>query len=153
MSDIWIFRHAAAAAPEYCNLAPASSATYDPSLHACWGDVLISHPADPFQAYPNLLATLRTTHHNQPLLTINSGGSRMVVTIPMLVRSRNILLDTNLYSLHSHHSLPWQSTKEALMRLPLRGMDYGPLMLSGSTSLLCVLSPPQMAAALAASMM
>ena len=120
------------------NLAPTSSATFDPSWHAHWGDFPISllglllavrwtktvqlvcnapvipiahvmgHPADPVQAYQDLLAASPTTHPNQPLLTFNSGGSRMAVIIPMLVSSLNILLeallmDTSLYSLHILH--------------------------------------------------
>ena len=64
------------------------------------------HPADPVKAYLDLLAASPTSHPNQPLLTITSGGTTMIVTMPTLVKAFSILLealrlDTCLYSLHS----------------------------------------------------
>ena len=108
----------------------------DPSCHACEEDVLFSpsglllvvkwtkmvqtvgnnpvipiqrvheHPMDPVKAYLNLLAASPTTRPNQPILTISVRGTTMVVTISMLPRAFNILLealhlDPGLYSLHS----------------------------------------------------
>ena len=50
------------------------------------------HPADPTQAYLDLLAASPITHPNQPLLAITSGSNRTVVTILMLVTASTILL-------------------------------------------------------------
>ena len=103
----------------------------------------MGHPANPVQAYRDLLATSPTTHPEQPLLTFNSGRAKMVVTLPMLVNSLNIFLealqmDTVLYSLHSLGGMvgvPRQPTREAQTRMTLRDTDCGPRMLFGSTSL------------------
>ena len=67
---------------------------------------VLGHPADPVAAYLDLLAASPTSHLNQPLLTMTSGGTATVVTIPTLVKAFNILLkplrlDTGFYSLHS----------------------------------------------------
>ena len=64
------------------------------------------HPSDHVKAYLDLLAASPTSHPNQPLLTITSVGTTMIVTIPTLVKTFSIFLkalhlDTGLYSLHS----------------------------------------------------
>ena len=64
------------------------------------------HPSDPIKAYLDLMAASPTTHPNQPLLIIPTGGTTTVVTIPTLAIAFNILLealhlDPGLYSLHS----------------------------------------------------
>ena len=51
------------------------------------------HPADPVAAYLDLLAASPTSHPNQPFLTLTSGGTTTVVTIPTLVKAFNILLE------------------------------------------------------------
>ena len=73
------------------------------------------HPVDPVKAYLDLLAASPTTYPNQPLLTFSDGGTTTVMTIPMLARAFNILLealplDPGHYTLHS---LIWGSATAA----------------------------------------
>ena len=65
-----------------------------------------SVPGDPVAAYLDLLITSPTSHSNQPLITMTSGGYATIVTILTLVKPFNILLealrlDMGFYSLHS----------------------------------------------------
>ena len=64
------------------------------------------HPINQVAAYADLLTASPTFHPNEPLLTIGSGKSKTVVTLPMLANGLRTMLDalcldTSLCSLHS----------------------------------------------------
>ena len=68
---------------------------------------MYGHPADPMKVYLDLVADSPTTHPNQLLLNISAEGRTTVVTIPMLARLFNILLEARYldHRLYSNHRL------------------------------------------------
>ena len=96
-------------------------------------------PADLSQAYKQLIATSPTSP-DQPLRTIMRGTKLICVMIGMLCEALRVMLTTMkiLYSLYSLHSLrrgvPWLPIIQGLTNSILRGMVFGKVMVSGSTS-------------------
>ena len=117
MSDVWLGWHVVQS-----NLAPGTTAQFDPPRNTCWGDVIFStpgiliivhwtktfqcvgnipllhipsmpgHAADPVAAYKQLLEASPTKAAYQPLLTFVRKGQVQMVTVTLLARAFWLML-------------------------------------------------------------
>jgi hypothetical protein len=118
------------------NIAPAAEQKFDPSRHTCRGDVILAppgvvllikwsktdqcfgsvplvplphvpeSPADPVQAYRDLLDLAPTVHPDQPLLTVPGRKAARIITTSQLTTALKEMLtalgkDAGLFSMRS----------------------------------------------------
>ena len=90
------------------------------------------YPADPVAAFKELLSSSPTLSLNKPLFTMQKDNNLITVTVPMLTKALNIILDarwldSSMFSLHSlHHGGATLVHRQDLDQIDIKDMDCGP---------------------------